>query len=131
MGVSYMTALRYMTFSSIVLTYPRILICGFSSMQIVKHQKGITAYLKTDKMLADKLSLAVTIETPFYKVEVVAAKKVNIPNIKLVTDPDASYIESMVSNNGEKACYLDECGVVEENDENDELEAAIDELGIE
>jgi hypothetical protein len=79
-------------------------------------------------MLADKLSLYVSIQTLHASVEISAPKCVNNPSIKLTTDPDACFIENATKDDAKNEHYLDECGVVEED--NEDLEVFISELTV-
>ena len=60
-GVSYVVALRYQAFAALILRYPRLIVCGLSFTQIMKHKNRIIKYLKDDTELATKLTDVVNI----------------------------------------------------------------------
>jgi hypothetical protein len=55
-GVCYNTAMRYITFAALIKRYPRLMICGLTYPQIIKHQNRLLNHLKTNTTLHDMLS---------------------------------------------------------------------------
>ena len=92
--VAYITVLRYMTVSSIISNYPRLLICDLSMAQLLKHNKRLCAYLESDdgNDLKAKLSLSFEIDAGGNKVYIQQAET-PIECTKFSTDPDWKYLD--------------------------------------
>jgi len=82
LNVSYTTVLRYMTLATIILKYPRLLLCQLNFTQIMKHKKRLLDFLS----LPDGHDLHCRLTVPF---EIIAnGHKINIEHgeIKTLTE---------------------------------------------
>jgi len=87
-GVSYVAALRYQAFASLILRYPRLIVCGLTFSQIVKHKDHIMTYLKDDTELAAQLSVAVNIAAQNKPIDIFPSESLPVPEGKFIVDPD-------------------------------------------
>jgi len=95
-GVNYMVALRYQALASLILRYPRLIVCGLTFTQVVKHKDHIMVYLKDDIELAAQLSVAVNICAQNKPVDIYASE-CPVPKGKFSVDPDYIYEEDYFS----------------------------------
>jgi len=91
-----MVALQYQAFASLILQYPRLIVCGLTFTQIAKHKDCITAYLKDDIELAAQLSVAVNISDQNKPIDIYASE-CPVPKGKFSVDPDYIYEEDYFS----------------------------------
>jgi hypothetical protein len=91
LGVVYQTALRYMSISLLLKRYPRLMTCGLSFSQLVKHYKRLSQYLTTEtEGLKDRLSLTINISTQDQPTDITPGD-VLVPEMIDSTDPDMIY----------------------------------------
>ena len=90
-GVSYIVALRYLAFACLILRYPRLIVCGLTFSQIVKHKDRIMTYLEDDTELAAQLSVAVNIAAQNKPVDIFPSESLPVPEGKFNVDPDYIY----------------------------------------
>jgi hypothetical protein len=90
LGIGYATAKRYMIFSSIIKRYPRLMVCGLSFNQIMKHQKRLFDSLTADLNLHDTLSqpFSATVEN---KTVEISPSDIAVPIKTFNVDPDFVY----------------------------------------
>ena len=117
-GVSYHTAMRYITFAALIKRYPRLMICGLSYAQITKHQNSLLDYLKTDTGLHDKLSQPLSVGAQNKAIEIQAAD-IDVSKAAYSTDPDYVYEDYYYNPNcdailedKEQARWLDDSGEI-------------------
>jgi len=90
-GVSYDTALRYMTFTALLKRYPLLMICGLTYAQITKHKKRLLDFLKTEtEGLGDKLSQPLDLFAEGKNLHIEPADH-QVPATSFTTDPDHLY----------------------------------------
>jgi len=90
-GVSYDTALRYMTFTALLKCYLLLMICGLTYAQITKHKKRLLDFLKTEtEGLSDKFSQPLDLFAEGKKVHIEPADH-QVPATSFTTDPDHLY----------------------------------------
>lgn len=96
LNVSPMTALRYMTLSSIIMNYPRLILCELSFTQILKHKTRLLKYLKSDEGhdLESALSLSIVMKAQDRPV-LINRTILDVPAIKFPTDPDHIYRDAI------------------------------------
>lgn len=96
LGISYMTALRYMTLAALIANYPRLICCELSFTQILKHKSRLLQYLKSEegRDLESALSLAIEIKAQDKPV-FINRTILEIPTTKFPTDPDYLYRDSL------------------------------------
>ena len=90
--VSHTTALRYMALASIILKYPRLLICQMTFTQIMKHKKRLLNFLEhpDGHDLNCKLSLPLDITAQGHKIKI-QREDIITPTMKFNTDADWQY----------------------------------------
>jgi hypothetical protein len=86
-GVCYNTAMRYITFAALIKRYPRLMICGLTYPQIIKHQKRLLNHLKTNTALHDMLSQPLEMLAQDKVVEI-SPSDIDVPKVANSTDPD-------------------------------------------
>lgn len=90
--VSHTTALRYMALASIILKYPRLLICQLTFTQIMKHKKRLLNFLALpdghDLNCRLSLSLEITAQGQRIKIQ---REEMKTPTVKFNTDADWQY----------------------------------------
>jgi hypothetical protein len=101
LGIGYATAKRYMIFSSIIKRYPRLMVCGLSFNQIMKHQKRLFDSLKADLNLHDTLSqpFSATVEN---KTVEISPSDIAVPIKTFNVGPDFVYDNSFDDINDDK-----------------------------
>lgn len=64
LNVTYVTALRYISLASLISTYPRLILCGLTFTQLLKHQSRLLKFLMSEEGqdLSSKLALSVEVE---------------------------------------------------------------------
>jgi len=92
-GVSYVVALRYKAFAALILRYPRLIVCGLSFTQIMKHKNRIIKYLKDDTELATKLTDVVNISAQDRPIDIHPSVECSVPKCTFSVDPDYFYEE--------------------------------------
>ena len=92
LSVSHTTALRYMTLASIILKYPRLLICQMTFTQIMKHKKSLLNFLAhpDGHDLHCRLSLPLDITAQGHKIKI-QREDIITPTVKFNTDADWQY----------------------------------------
>jgi len=95
-SVAYTTALRYIWLSCLLKKYPKLLICGLSSTQLMKHMKNLRDFLTKDTTgLSEELSSCVEIVTSSRRLTV-EPSEINVPEFKkVIVDPDVVFLESL------------------------------------
>lgn len=90
--VSHTTALRYMAFASIILKYPRLLICQLTFTQMMKHKKRLLNFLThpDGHDLNCRLSLPLEITAEGHKIKI-QREEMKTPTVKFNTDADWQY----------------------------------------
>lgn len=96
--VCYKTALRYMALASIILKYPRLLLCELSFAQIIKHKTRLIKFLQESEgqHLGTRLSLPIDIIAQGNDLSIGYAD-VEIPKMSFKTDPDWMFFDKNVS----------------------------------
>ena len=126
LNVSYSTALRYITLASIVLKYPRLVLCPLTFSQIIKHKKRLMDFLShpDGHDLKCRLALSVEIIAGGHRVNM-ASQEINTPEVEFNTDPDWEY-----KGIHRKAAMMDKQleMVVESRQEPEDEMAALDEI---
>ena len=120
LGVSYRTAVRYMSFALLVKKWPRLLVINISFWQLLKHITRLQKHLKDDRDLSARLQCGVELLVQGKRIYV-RQKEVMIPSISHNTDPDAAYFEEEESKPKE-AEVSDVRDCLENNFEDDEGE---------
>lgn len=96
LGVSSMTTLRYMTLSTIIANFPRLIWCGISFTQILKHKSRLLKFLKSEEGRDLESALSVPIEIRSMGKDIMIDRTIlEIPNMKFPTDPDFLYRDSV------------------------------------
>ena len=91
LGVVYRTALRYMSMSLLLKRYPRLIVCGLSFSQLVKHNKRLSQYLASEtEGLKDRLCMSINISTQDQPTDITPSE-VLTPKMDNLTDPDLIY----------------------------------------
>lgn len=90
-GVSYVTILRYQAFAALILRYPRLIVCGLSFTQIMKHKDRIMKYLKEDTQLETRLTDVINISAQDTPVDIHPSVECNVPKCRFSVDPDYFY----------------------------------------
>lgn len=60
--VSYPTANRYENFAILIQSFPKLIVCGLTFDQLVKHHTRLLKFLKSDLLLVDKLRSPLTLK---------------------------------------------------------------------
>ena len=89
--VQYPTVLRYMTFACIIKRYPRLIVCGLSFTQIMKHQRRLVKHLEQHSELAEKLANTVILSAQDTAVDISPSDTCSIPDVAFSADPDYAY----------------------------------------
>ena len=89
-GVKYLTVLRYTTFACIINRYPRLIVCGLSFSQVMKHQRRLVKYLnlKEHSELAEKLATTVILAAQKTAVYISPSDGCSILDGAFSVDPD-------------------------------------------
>lgn len=96
LGVSSMTAMRYMTLSSIIANFPRLLMCEVSFTQVLKHKNKLLKYLKSEEGRDLESALSIPIEIRAQKKKLMIDRTIlEVPMMKFATDPDYLYRDSV------------------------------------
>ena len=93
-GVSYPTAIRYENFATLILSYPKLIVCGLTFDQLVKHHNRLLKLLESDMHLdlLDKLRSSVTFEVQGKHFDLEPHDiQLYFHDIKLNTDADWSF----------------------------------------
>lgn len=103
--VSYVTVMRYITLASLISTYPRLILCGLSFTQLLKHHNRLLKFLMSmeGQDLSSKLALSVEIIAQGEKLKF-QQTEMNTMNMRFSTDPDWEFHDTRA-----------ECGASEES----------------
>ncbi len=90
--VAYITVLRYMTLATIVLKYPRLLLCQLSFAQLMKHKTRLLHYLskKEGHDLHCRLSVPFVVVANGEKIQI-RQEEIRTPAEKFDTNPDWAF----------------------------------------
>jgi hypothetical protein len=91
-GVTYRTAMRYMSFALLVKKWPRLLITTISFWQLLKHITRFQKHLEDDRDLSVRLQVGVELSIQGKNIYV-RQEEVMVPSIAHNTNPDAVYFE--------------------------------------
>ena len=95
LGVNYNTAMCYIAHALMIRRYPRLIVCGLTFWQIVKHKDNIDKFLETEsegmKERLEPLS-EITAQGKRMKIE---SGEVCIPCLLFSIDPDAEYLNQI------------------------------------
>ncbi|MFZ2539259.1 MAG: hypothetical protein WAX04_10210 [Oscillospiraceae bacterium] len=92
--VSYNTALKYMNFSTLIKTYPKLMICNISFDKLMANRTKLIQYFSTEKghVLRDALSTEVGLHIQGVRSHKVGITKSDLP--MLLEDPEDSNIDA-------------------------------------
>lgn len=123
---SYMTVLCYITLASLILTYPRLILCELSFTQLLKHQNRLLKFLmsREGQDLSSKLALSVKIIAQGEKLKF-EQTEMNTMDMRFSTDPDDARAECGTSE--ESLSELVESRVL--MDEEADLESVVKQCG--
>lgn len=96
-GIRYMVVLRYQAFACLILRYPRLMVCGLTFNQIVKHKDHIMTYLKDDTELAAQLAVAVNLAAQNKLIDILPSASLPVPKGKFCVDADYVYEDDPAS----------------------------------
>ena len=123
-GVVYSTAHKYMCLALLIKRFPRLLVCGLSFNQLVKHYKRI---LKTaqNKNTNDQLSQSVVIICQDQQIEIKPGEVTIRNSFDQSTDPDIAIISE------KKEEDVLDVNLIEFDDKTDETDKDIEDLQME
>lgn len=110
-GISYDTAMRYITFAALIKRYPRLMVCSLSYAQITKHQKRLLEHLAVNVELHDKLSQTLSASVNNKSIEIIPSD-IEVPATVYNTDPDhvfETHTNDVVDTSEDRE-WLDESG---------------------
>ena len=92
LSVAYMTVMRYMTLTTILLKYPRLLLCQLNFTQLLKHKKRLLNYLsqKEGHDLNCRLSIPFEVIANGHKIQI-SHEEIMTPAEKFNTNPDWAF----------------------------------------
>lgn len=89
LNVVYMTVMRYITLASLISTYPRLIVCGLTFTQLLKHQNRLLKFLMSEdgRDFSSKLALSVEIEAQGERIKF-ERTDMKTMDMRFNTDPD-------------------------------------------
>jgi len=95
-GVSYSTAYRYMVVALLLKKFPRLLVCGLTFAQLLKHNTRIQSFLEKDNTgLREQLSQELSIKTQGKSLNIIPCEEIYSPKDKIIVDPDWAYLDTI------------------------------------